>query len=162
MLIEHYDGAFAEALAWDDRRPMPFERARTQLAFGRRLNRGRRRAEARAQLRAALGGFDRLGAAPWAAQARDELRAAGGRLRTARAEDATALSVQETRVAAAAARGRSTRDIAAELFLAPKTVEFHLRQIYRKLGVRTRVQMIHALRDATDRAQPADQRSASR
>jgi DNA-binding CsgD family transcriptional regulator len=154
MLADDYDTAFAEALAWDDRRPMPFERGRTQLAYGRRLHRERRRADARVQLRAALSGFDRLGAGPWAVQARNELRAAGGRRRTAAADPST-LSPQESRVAAAAARGRSTRDIAAELFLAPKTVECHLGQIYRKLGVRTRAQMIVALADALHRAQPA-------
>ena len=82
MLADDYDAAFVEALAWDDRRPMPFERARTQLAYGRRLHRERRRADARVQLRAALDGFDRLGAAPWAAQARNELRAAGARRRS--------------------------------------------------------------------------------
>ena len=155
MLADDYDTAFADALAWDDRRPMPFERARTQLAYGRRLHRERRRADARVQLRAALDGFDRLGAAPWAAQARNELRAAGGRRRTA-AADPSALSAQESRVATAAARGGSTRDVAAELFLAPKTVEFHLGQIYRKLGVRTRAQMIVALAEAPHRAQPAE------
>ena len=60
---------------------VPFERVRTQLAFGRRLHREHRRADARVPLRAALDGFDRLGAAPWTAQARNELRAAGGRRR---------------------------------------------------------------------------------
>jgi DNA-binding NarL/FixJ family response regulator len=124
---------------------MPFEQARTQLAYGRRLHRERRRADARVQLRAALDEFDRLGAAPWAAQARNELRAAGGRRRPRSACDGRGLSPQESRVAAAAARGGSTRDVAAELFLAPKTVEFHLGQIYRKLGVRNRAQMIVAL-----------------
>ena len=148
MLADDYDAAFADALSWDDRRPMPFERARTQLAYGRRLNRERRRADARVQLRVALEGFHRLGAAPWAAQARDELRAAGGRLRTAPAGDPATLTAQEVRVAAAASRGGSTRDIAAEMFLAPKTVEFHLGQIYRKLGVRTRAQMIAVLAEA--------------
>ena len=147
MLADDYDVAFLEALSWDDRRPMPFERARTQLAYGRRLHRERRRADARVQLRAALEEFDRLGAAPWAAQARHELRAAGARRRTPSACDSAALSVQESRVAAVAARGGSTRDVAAELFLAPKTVEFHLGQIYRKLGVRNRGQMIVALAD---------------
>jgi DNA-binding CsgD family transcriptional regulator len=148
MMAEDFDAAFAEAFAWDDRRPMPFERARTQLAYGRRLHRERRRADARVQLRAALDGFERLGAAPWAAQARNELRAAGARRRPRSACDSSALSPQESRVAAAAARGGSTRDVAAELFLAPKTVEFHLGQIYRKLGVRNRAQMIVALADA--------------
>ena len=65
----------------------------------------------------------------------------------ARQRDPTALSPQESRVASVAARGGSTRDVAAELFLAPKTVEFHLGQIYRKLGVRNRGQMIVALAD---------------
>jgi DNA-binding NarL/FixJ family response regulator len=126
---------------------MPFERARTQLAYGRRLHRERRRAEARVRLRAALDGFDRLRAAPWAAQARHELQAASGRRRPSSACDPAVLSVQESRVASVAARGGSTRDVATELFLAPKTVEFHLGQIYRKLGVRNRGQMIVALAD---------------
>ena len=152
MIADDYDAAFADALAWDDRRPMPFERARTQLAYGRRLHRERRRAEARVQLRAALDGFERLGAVPWAAQARNELRATGGRLRTASAADPSALSAQECRVAGVAARGGSTRDVATELFLAPKTVEFHLGQIYRKLGVRNRGQMIVALADGPERS----------
>ncbi len=155
MIADDYDAAFADALAWDDRRPMPFERARTQLAYGRRLHRERRRAEARVQLRAALDGFERLGAAPWAAQARNELRATGGRRRPHSACDPSALSPQESRVAAVAARGGSTRDVATELFLAPKTVEFHLGQIYRKLGVRNRGQMIVALADGPGRAQSA-------
>jgi DNA-binding CsgD family transcriptional regulator len=145
MLTDDYDAAFAEALAWHDRRPMPFERARTQLAYGRRLYREGRRADARVPLRAALEGFERLGAEPWAARARDELRAAGGRLRATSVGDGAALSAQEARVATAAARGGSTREIAAGLFLAPKTVEFHLGQIYRKLGVRTRAQMVAVL-----------------
>ena len=159
MLADDYDTAFAEALAWDDRRPMPFERARTHLAYGRRLHRERQRADARVQLRAALDGFDLLGAGPWAAQARHELRAAGGRRRARSACDSAALSAQESRVAATAARGGSTREIAAELFLAPKTVECHLGQIYRKLGVRTRAQMIVALADAPPHTQPAETRT---
>ena len=75
-------------------------------------------------------------------------RAAGGRRPPPHRSAATLGAVpQESRVAAVAARGGSTRDIAAELFLAPKTVEFHLGQIYRKLGVRTRAQMIVVLAD---------------
>jgi DNA-binding CsgD family transcriptional regulator len=142
MLEEDFEPAFAEALALDDRRPMPFERARTLLALGRRLHRARRRAEARTRLREALTGFERLGAAAWAAQTQNELRAAGARRRAA--PDST-LSPQELRVAAAVRRGASNREIAAELFLAPKTIEFHLRQIYRKLGVRSRTQLVAAL-----------------
>jgi len=142
MLDEEFDAAFAEALALDDRRPLPFERARTLLAFGRRLHRARRRAEARERLREALAGFERLGAGAWAGQATNELRAAGARRRSARND---ALTPQELRVARAVRRGASNREIAAELYLAPKTIEFHLHQIYRKLGVRSRAQLVATL-----------------
>jgi DNA-binding CsgD family transcriptional regulator len=143
MVDDDYEPAFARALALDDRRPMPFERARTLLAFGRRLHRSRRRAEARDRLRAALDGFEQRGADAWAAQAQAELRAAGARRRAD--TDSSALTAQELRVAAAVRRGASNRAIAAELFLSPKTVEFHLRQIYRKLGLHSRTQLAAAL-----------------
>jgi DNA-binding CsgD family transcriptional regulator len=143
LLDEDFDAAFAGALAFDDRRPMPFERARTLLAFGRRLHRACRRAEARQHLRAALEGFERLHADTWAGQAEAELRAAGGRHRPP--QDDRALTQQERRVAEAVQRGASNRDIAAGLFLSPKTVEFHLRQIYRKLDVHSRTQLVAVL-----------------
>jgi DNA-binding CsgD family transcriptional regulator len=146
MLDDDFEPAFARALAWDDRRPMPFERARTLLAFGRRLHRSCRRAEARERLRAALEGFERLHADAWARQAEAELRAAGARRR--RERDEHALTSQELRVAAAVQRGASNRDIAADLFLSPRTVEFHLRQIYRKLDVHSRTQLVAALADS--------------
>jgi DNA-binding CsgD family transcriptional regulator len=142
MLEGEFDGAFADALACDDRRPMPFERARTLLAYGRRLHRAKRRAEARARLREAHAGFEQLGATAWAAQAQNELRAAGARRRAARSDT---LTPQEQRVAAAVRRGASNREIAAQLFLSPKTIEFHLHQIYLKLGIRSRTQLVAAL-----------------
>jgi len=153
MLDDDFEPAFACALALDDQRPMPFERARTLLAFGRRLHRSCKRSAARERLRDALDGFERLGADAWARQAEAELRAAGARRR--RALDDRALTPQELRVAAAVRRGASNRDIAADLFLSPKTVEFHLRQIYRKLGVRSRTQLVAAL---ADQDQPAKAR----
>jgi DNA-binding NarL/FixJ family response regulator len=122
---------------------MPFERARTLLAFGRRLHRARRRAEARERLREARDGFMKLGAMAWVRQSEHELRAAGARRR--RSAHETTLSPQEQRVAAAVRRGASNREIASELFLAPKTIEFHLRQIYRKLGVHSRAQLVAML-----------------
>jgi DNA-binding CsgD family transcriptional regulator len=143
MVDDDFDAAFADALAFDDRRPMPFERARTLLAFGRRLHRARRRAEARERLREARDGFMQLGAMAWVRQSEHELRAAGARRR--RSAHETALSPQERRVAAAVRRGASNREIASELFLAPKTIEFHLRQIYRKLGVHSRAQLVAML-----------------
>jgi DNA-binding CsgD family transcriptional regulator len=144
MLDVDFEPAFARALAFDDERPMPFERARTLLALGRRLHRARRRADARERLHEAKSRFERLGAAAWAAQAEHELRAAGGRRRPS---SDRALTPQELRVAAAVRRGASNREIAAELFLSPKTIEFHLRQIYRKLGVGSRPQLVATLAD---------------
>jgi ATP/maltotriose-dependent transcriptional regulator MalT len=143
MLEDDFEPAFARALEWYDRRPMPFERARTLLAFGRRLHRSRRRTEARECLRAALHIFGQLGADAWTGHAEVELSAAGARRR--RTLDDRALTPQELRVAAAVQRGASNRDIAADLFLSPKTVEFHLRQIYRKLDVHSRTQLVAAL-----------------
>jgi ATP/maltotriose-dependent transcriptional regulator MalT len=143
LLDDDFEPAVACALALDDQRPMPFERARTLLAFGRRLHRSCRRAEARERLRAALEGFEQLHADAWTRQAEAELRAAGARRRPER--DEHALTPQELRVAAAVQRGASNRDIAADLFLSPKTVEFHLRQIYRKLDVHSRTQLVAAL-----------------
>ena len=159
MLAPDYEPAFAAALALHDRRPVPFERARTLLALGRRLHRAGSRGEARERLREALAGFERLGAMAWAAQAQDELRAAGGRRRFATADDG-ALTGQEARIAAAVRRGASNREIAAELFLAPKTIEYHLGRIYRKLGVRSRTQLIAALGEEVRAVPRAERRPA--
>lgn len=109
----------------------PFERARTELLHGEWLRRARRRAEARVPLTAALVTFDRMGATPWAARARSELAAVG--------EPAgPGLTSQELRIVRLAAGRLTNRDIAALLFLSPRTVEFHLYRAYRKLGVSAR------------------------
>lgn len=158
LVDDDFDVTFVLALQLDDKRPMPFERARTLLAYGRRLHRGKRRAEARERLREALATFERLGATPWAAQAAAELRAAGGRHPTgSRGAIARALTTQEHRVAAAVVAGASNREAAAELFLSQKTIEFHLGQIYRKLGVRSRTQLAAALAAGAGSAITGDQ-----
>jgi DNA-binding NarL/FixJ family response regulator len=90
-----------------------------------------------------MDGFRQLGAEVWAGHAEQELRAAGGRRRQQR--DARSLTPQERRVAEAVQRGASNRAIAADMFLSPKTVEFHLRQIYRKLDIHSRTQLVAAL-----------------
>lgn len=120
----------------------PFERARTELAYGRWLRRGRRRADARAPLESALAAFSHLGAVPWAEQARGELRAAGASVDgPARSGLATRLTAQELQVVRRAAVGMSNREIAAELFLSPRTVGYHLYKAYPKLGVTSRGQL---------------------
>jgi DNA-binding CsgD family transcriptional regulator len=115
-----------------------FEQARTQLLYGAWLRRSRRKADARTQLRAAVSYFDRIGAAPWAEQARAELLATG--TTTARSDRAglPGLTPQELQVARLAARGLSNRDIAAQLFLSPRTVGYHLYKAYPKLGITSR------------------------
>lgn len=149
-MIEHdFEEHFEAALRADDERPMPFERARTLLAYGRRLRRARRQAEGRSVLHEAVSCFASLGAAPWLAQAEDELHAAGGRRSSPAARQQVgpdALTPHERRVAETVASGISNRQAAAELFLSPKTVEFHLVHVYRKLGIRSRAQLTEALR----------------
>jgi DNA-binding CsgD family transcriptional regulator len=134
--------AFEAALALHDELPMPFERARTQLAFGERLRRAKQRAEAREPLTEALDAFERLGARPWAERARAELRATGGPAGTRRAQAAAEqLTPHELQIAVLVSQGMTNREAAAALFLSPKTIEYHLGQIYRKLDVRGRAQL---------------------
>jgi DNA-binding CsgD family transcriptional regulator len=132
---------FEEALALASALPMPFERARTQLALGERLRRAKQRAQARGPLQEALDAFERLGARPWAERARTELRATG-QSSTRRSETAAEqLTPHELQIALLVAQGMTNREAAAALFLSPKTIEYHLGQIYRKLDVRGRAQL---------------------
>jgi DNA-binding NarL/FixJ family response regulator len=127
---------------------MPFERARTLLLYGERLRRARRRREARERLHEALTELDRVGAAPWAERARTEIEAATGSGRRERdtrgANDP--LTPQEQRIAELVATGATNKEIAATLFLSPRTVEFHLRGAFRKLGVNTRTELAASVR----------------
>jgi DNA-binding CsgD family transcriptional regulator len=125
----------------------PFELARTQLCLGERRRRARRRIDARGPLRAALETFENLGARPWADRAQVELAASGERAKRRDPTAAERLTPQELQVALAIARGTTNREAAAELFLSPKTIEFHLGHIYRKLGIRSRSQLTRLLAD---------------
>ncbi|HUR52478.1 MAG TPA: AAA family ATPase [Mycobacteriales bacterium] len=122
----------------------PFEKARCQLLLGERLRRTGQRVEARTHLRAAAEQFRRSGADPWQRRAQEGLRASGESLRRG-AEADIALTGAELRVAGLVAQGRPTREVATLLFLSPKTVEFHLSRIYRKLGVRGRAELARRL-----------------
>ncbi|WP_196250673.1 LuxR family transcriptional regulator [Cellulomonas sp. JZ18] len=125
------------------------DEARTRLAYGEWLRRARRRVDARPHLRAALHTFDDLGARRWAQRAAQELRASGEQLRrrdTAAAPTA-ALTPAERQVAALTARGLPTRQVAAQLFVSPRTVDFHLRNVFAKLGVTSRAELAHVLPD---------------
>jgi DNA-binding CsgD family transcriptional regulator/tetratricopeptide (TPR) repeat protein len=138
------DRLFREALGHHGPGTPVWERARTQLAYGERLRRDRRKTEARAQLRNAVDAFEGLGAAPWAERARGELQATG---ETARKRDVSTLdelTPQELRIARLVAGGGSNREVAAQLFVSPKTVEYHLRKVFLKLGVSSRVELARA------------------
>ncbi|WP_268967004.1 helix-turn-helix domain-containing protein [[Actinomadura] parvosata] len=120
----------------------PYEAARTALLLGERLRRAHRPGEARPHLRAALETFQRAGARPWARRALGELRAAGESAEPAAAAPALdVLTPQELRIAGLVADGLSSKEIAAQLFLSPRTVEYHLYKIYPKLGIGTRTEL---------------------
>ncbi|MBB5778622.1 helix-turn-helix transcriptional regulator [Nonomuraea jabiensis] len=120
----------------------PWESARTALVYGERLRRDRHKGAARAQLRAALETFQRLGARPWADRAGNELRAAGDTGLVAAGADAlSALSPQELQIVRLAAAGRTNKEIGAQLFLSPKTVSYHLYRAFPKLNVTSRAQL---------------------
>jgi DNA-binding CsgD family transcriptional regulator len=121
-----------------------FPRARLRLCAGAMRRRLGHRVEARAQLRSAETDFATLGATPWVIRTREELRTSGATLRTPAASD-DMLTAAEIRVAAAVGEGKSNKEIAGALFLSGKTVEFHLGRIYRKVGVRSRSELVRAL-----------------
>ncbi|MBI5503495.1 MAG: AAA family ATPase [Deltaproteobacteria bacterium] len=141
LAVQDWDRHFQRSLEFQDTRPMPFERARTLLLYGGRLHRSRRRHEARAMLREAEEIFASLGAVPWRERASAELRAAGAKRRQPSVVRSGALTAQELRVAAAVARGSTLREVASNLFLSPKTVDSHLRQVYAKLDIHSRAKL---------------------
>jgi len=139
------DGALVSlqtALAQHQRVSMPFEEARTLLALGATRRRARMKRPAREALEQALATFDRLGARLWAEKARGELARIGGR----RAPSGE-LTETERRMAALVAEGRSNKEIAAVLYITPKTVGTQLSRIYRKVGVHSRTELARRLNE---------------
>jgi DNA-binding CsgD family transcriptional regulator len=126
-----------------------FELARTRLAYGAWLRWVRRRVDARTQLRLAVEGFDALGALGWADQAAAELKATGETARRRVPSTADDLTPQERQIAVLLADGPSIREAAARLFLSPKTVEYHLRKVYTKLGIHSRTELAEHLERRT-------------
>jgi DNA-binding CsgD family transcriptional regulator len=138
LIDEHFEPQFEQALTLD---MLLFDRARCELVYGERLRRARQRRRAREHLRAAATIFGDLGAHAWAERANTELRASGER-RQSRDASREQLTPRETQIAIAVAEGASNRDVAAALFVTPKTVEYHLTRVYRKLGVRSRAELV--------------------
>jgi DNA-binding CsgD family transcriptional regulator/tetratricopeptide (TPR) repeat protein len=148
------EAAFAAALDWHDRLDAPFERARTLLCLGER----RREAgdpHAAVPLEEAQAVFDRLGAEPWGAQAR---RLLGTDARPT-APLPVSLTRQERQVAGLVGQGATNREAADQLFLSPRTIDFHLHNIYRKLNIRSRTELAIRLAStatATPSSTPSD------
>ncbi|MGW2821267.1 LuxR C-terminal-related transcriptional regulator [Streptomyces sp. NPDC001443] len=141
--VEHYRAAL-DLHAYGTR---DFERARTELLFGSALRRLRRRTEARDRLHGALAAFESFGAPHCADQARTELRALGTPAAPARGPDdpAARLTAQQLLVARMAAEGATNREIAARLALSPRTIDHHLRGVFTRLGIRSRIELVRLL-----------------
>ncbi|WP_166462823.1 AAA family ATPase [Amycolatopsis acidicola] len=143
---------FREALRLHRAGGRPFELAKTELFYGERLRRSRKPRAARTHLRHAWKTFQRYEASYWADRARAELRAAG------EAVDHTApasvdLTPQQAQISRLVAAGATNREVAAQLFLSPRTVEHHLRNIFAKLGIRSRVELTAFFRQGDEVAQ---------
>jgi DNA-binding CsgD family transcriptional regulator len=140
-LLDGDQDQFRAAIALHEQDHRPFDEARTRLLYGEWLRRGKRKADARTQLRAALEIFERAGAAPWAERSRTELAATGTTGRAADHGLSASLTPQELQIVRLAAQGLSNKDIAAQLFLSSRTVGHHLYKAYPKLGVMSRAEL---------------------
>jgi DNA-binding CsgD family transcriptional regulator len=143
------ESAFASAIECFEKSPWKTELARTHLLLGEWLRRKKRRTEARDQLRTAYDFFAAIGARAFAERTRFELEATGERARSRRIETTTDLTVRELQIARLAANGLTSREIASQLFISPNTVEYHLKKVFQKLGVRSRIQLAKAIPDVS-------------
>jgi DNA-binding CsgD family transcriptional regulator len=121
----------------------PFDLARIHLLHGQVLRRARRRADARVELRRALEGFERLHATPWIERAASELRATGETVRKRDWSGFDELTPKEIQIARLVAEGMSNKEVAAQLFLSPRTIDYHLRNVFTKLALTSRTQLAH-------------------
>jgi DNA-binding CsgD family transcriptional regulator len=130
-----------QALEWLTSSGIALQLARARLLYGEWLRRESRRVDARDQLRAAHRTFNRLGANGFAERARRELLATGETVRQRTVETRDNLTAQERLVAVLAGDGRTNPEIGAELFISPRTVEWHLRKVFRKMDINSRKQL---------------------
>jgi RNA polymerase sigma factor (sigma-70 family) len=136
---------YVEAIDRLGRSRMAVDLARAHLLYGEWLRRQRRRLDARKELRVAHELFSDFGTEAFAERARVELQATGERARKRTVDTLDQLTPQEAQISRLAAQGTTNREIAAQLFISPSTVEYHLRKAFRKLHVKTRTQLAHRL-----------------
>jgi DNA-binding CsgD family transcriptional regulator len=141
------DDLYVEAIERLTRTRIAVDLARAHLLYGEWLRRQSRRVDARKELRIAYEMFTDFGMEAFAERARVELEATGEHARTRTVETLGDLTPQESQISRLAAQGHTNREIAAQLFISPSTVEYHLRKVFRKLGVKTRTQLANRMRD---------------
>jgi DNA-binding CsgD family transcriptional regulator len=141
LAADAYADSFERSLALLESSPLTLDRARTQLVYGERLRREGRRRDARLHLRAAHEAFSSVDAGPWAERAAVELRATGESVGPRSPDRRSQLSPQELEIARAVGEGKTNKEIAAQLYLSPKTIEYHLANAYRKLDIHSRAEL---------------------
>ena len=149
------DALHREAIEWLGRSTMAGHLARARLTYGEWLRRAGRRLEAREQLREAEDAFRSIGASGFADRTRRELLATGEKVRKRRDDTRNELTPQELHIARLARDGRTNPEIGVELFISPRTVEWHLRKVFAKLGIGSRMGLHDALPDEDREATPA-------
>ncbi|WP_455644504.1 ATP-binding protein [Nocardia gamkensis] len=142
---ETAESSYREAVERISRSRVTVHLARTHLVYGEWLRRENRRADAREQLRTAYEMLHRFGAEAFAERARRELLATGESVRRGAVEVSDALTAQETQIARLAGDGLTNSEIGAELFISPRTVEWHLRKVFTKLDLTSRKELRAAL-----------------
>jgi DNA-binding CsgD family transcriptional regulator len=135
------DDYFRESLEQHRLSGADFDRARTELLYGQKLRRQRRPVAAREQLRSALDAFERFEARPWIDHTLAELRAAGHHVPPRRVPAVDTLTPQQAEISRLVAAGATNREIATQLLLSTRTIDHHMRNIFAKLGVRSRVEL---------------------
>jgi DNA-binding CsgD family transcriptional regulator len=149
------DALYREAIDRLERTRIRVELARARLVYGEWLRREGRRVDARDQLRIAHDMFSHFGAEAFAERARRELSATGETVRKRTVDTRDELTAQETQVAHLAADGRTNPEIGAQLFISPRTVEYHLHKVFPKLGITSRRELRAALRAQRQEVVPA-------
>jgi DNA-binding CsgD family transcriptional regulator len=135
------DGQYRQSIEHLSGTRLRLELARSHLLYGEWLRRERRRLDAREHLRTALEAFGSMGAEAFARRAQRELLASGERARKRTVDTLDQLTPQEAQIAHLAANGQTNREISAQLFISPSTVEYHLHKVFRKLAVRSRTEL---------------------